>query len=139
MIWSNVCRSTQKRLLYCWFGMPCNVKISREWHLIDCAFMGVQRGTWLAHVLWWCFHRQLKGAIDDCSCSVETIDSFNNLKIYPRLNSLLQQVFFRYWKVRHSKEAGNTVIIIIINKNVVHHSLRSLNYFFYMCFYIKFV
>ncbi|XP_045132908.1 ero1-like protein isoform X2 [Portunus trituberculatus] len=47
---------------------------------------------------------QLKGAIDDCSCSVETIDSFNNLKIYPRLNSLLQQVFFRYWKVNLNKK-----------------------------------
>lgn len=42
---------------------------------------------------------QLKGAVDDCSCSVETIDSFNNLRIYPRLNSLLQKNFFRYWKV----------------------------------------
>lgn len=47
---------------------------------------------------------QLKGAIDDCSCSVETIDSFNNLKIYPRLNSLLQQLFFRYWKVNLNKK-----------------------------------
>ncbi|KAG0725811.1 Ero1-like protein [Chionoecetes opilio] len=47
---------------------------------------------------------QLKGAIDDCSCSVETIDSFNNWKVYPRLNSLLQQVFFRYWKVNLNKK-----------------------------------
>ncbi|XP_042217287.1 ero1-like protein isoform X2 [Homarus americanus] len=47
---------------------------------------------------------QLKGAIDDCSCSVETIDSFNNLRIYPRLNSLLQKNFFRYWKVNLNKK-----------------------------------
>ncbi|XP_069937011.1 ero1-like protein isoform X1 [Cherax quadricarinatus] len=47
---------------------------------------------------------QLKGAIDDCSCSVETIDSFNNLKIFPRLNSLLHQNFFRYWKVNLKKK-----------------------------------
>lgn len=46
---------------------------------------------------------QLKGAIDDCSCSVETIDSYNNLKVYPRLNSLLHQDFFRYWKVNLNK------------------------------------
>lgn len=47
---------------------------------------------------------QLKGAIDDCSCSVETIDSFNNLRIFPRLNSLLHQNFFRYWKVNLNKK-----------------------------------
>ncbi|XP_076029532.1 endoplasmic reticulum oxidoreductin-1-like protein isoform X2 [Oratosquilla oratoria] len=42
---------------------------------------------------------QLKGALDDCSCSVETIDGYNNLKIYPRINSLMQKSYFRYWKV----------------------------------------
>lgn len=47
---------------------------------------------------------QLKGVIDDCSCSVETLDSFNNLKLYPRLNSLLQYDYFRYWKVNLKKE-----------------------------------
>ncbi|XP_063587074.1 ERO1-like protein alpha [Penaeus indicus] len=47
---------------------------------------------------------QLKGVIDDCSCSVETLDSFNNLKLYPRLNSLLQYDYFRYWKVSNWPE-----------------------------------
>lgn len=47
---------------------------------------------------------QLKGVIDDCSCSVETLDSFNNLRLYPRLNSLLQYDYFRYWKVNLNKE-----------------------------------
>ncbi|XP_064079744.1 ero1-like protein isoform X3 [Macrobrachium nipponense] len=47
---------------------------------------------------------QLKGVIDDCSCSVETLNSFNNLKVFPRLNSLLSQNFFRYWKVNLNKE-----------------------------------
>lgn len=47
---------------------------------------------------------QLKGVIDDCSCSVETLDSFNNLKVYPRLNSLLSYNFFRYWKVNLNKQ-----------------------------------
>lgn len=46
---------------------------------------------------------QLKGVIDDCSCSVETLDSFNNLKVHPRLNSLLHYNFFRYWKVNLKK------------------------------------
>lgn len=47
---------------------------------------------------------QLKGNIDDCSCSVETLDSFNNNKIYPRLNSLLEKDYFRYFKVNLNKE-----------------------------------
>ncbi|CAL4065515.1 unnamed protein product, partial [Meganyctiphanes norvegica] len=50
-----------------------------------------------------CFF-QLKGNIDDCSCSVETLDSFNNNKIYPRLNSLLEKDYFRYFKVNLKRE-----------------------------------
>ncbi|MCL4117333.1 UNVERIFIED_CONTAM: hypothetical protein GTU68_029206 [Idotea baltica] len=46
---------------------------------------------------------QLKGIVDDCSCSIETIDSFNNLKIYPRLRSILEKDYFRYWKVNLNK------------------------------------
>ncbi|XP_063695477.1 ero1-like protein [Culicoides brevitarsis] len=42
---------------------------------------------------------QLKGTIDDCSCNVDTVDYFNNVKIYPRLQSLLTKDFFRYYKV----------------------------------------
>lgn len=32
-------------------------------------------------------------------CKVETVDQFNNLKIYPRLKSLLIKDHFRYYKV----------------------------------------
>uniref|UniRef100_A0A2P2I7H5 Ero1-like protein n=1 Tax=Hirondellea gigas TaxID=1518452 RepID=A0A2P2I7H5_9CRUS len=46
---------------------------------------------------------ELKGLIDDCSCSVESIDSFNNVQVYPILNSLLNRDFFRYWKVDLTK------------------------------------
>ncbi|KAF2356936.1 Endoplasmic reticulum oxidoreductin 1 [Trinorchestia longiramus] len=46
---------------------------------------------------------QLKGLIDDCSCSVESIDNFNNVHVYPILNSLLKRDFFRYWKVNLQK------------------------------------
>lgn len=45
------------------------------------------------------FLLQLQGLIDDCSCSVESIDSFNNVKVYPLLKSLLNRDYFRYWKV----------------------------------------
>ncbi len=40
---------------------------------------------------------QLEGRIDDCLCSVDTVDHFNNMKIYPRLQSLLSKPYFRYF------------------------------------------
>ncbi|XP_063982903.1 ero1-like protein [Diachasmimorpha longicaudata] len=45
-----------------------------------------------------CFCK-LKGSIDDCSCNVDTVDYFNNVKIYPRLQSLLVRDYFRFYKV----------------------------------------
>jgi len=41
---------------------------------------------------------QLKGDIDDCSCTVESVDSFNNHKVYPRLDNLLHRDYFKYYK-----------------------------------------
>ncbi|KAL8564288.1 hypothetical protein ACOMHN_050899 [Nucella lapillus] len=46
---------------------------------------------------------QLKGEVDDCSCKVESLDSLNNDKIYPRLRSLMTKNFFRYIKVNLQK------------------------------------
>ena len=34
--------------------------------------------------------------IDDCACDVDTVDYFNNMKIFPRLMSLLQKPYFRW-------------------------------------------
>lgn len=45
-----------------------------------------------------CFCK-LEGKIDDCTCSVDTVDHFNNAKIYPRLKSILVKDYFRYIKV----------------------------------------
>ncbi|XP_071454854.1 ero1-like protein [Hetaerina americana] len=45
-----------------------------------------------------CFCK-LKGQIDDCSCKAETVDHFNNAKIYPRIRSLLVKDYFRFYKV----------------------------------------
>ncbi|KAL0275521.1 UNVERIFIED_CONTAM: hypothetical protein PYX00_003345 [Menopon gallinae] len=42
---------------------------------------------------------QLKGQVDDCTCNVGTVDYFNNIKIYPRLQSLLTKDYFRFYKV----------------------------------------
>ncbi|CAB0010900.1 unnamed protein product, partial [Nesidiocoris tenuis] len=36
--------------------------------------------------------------IDDCSCSVDTVDHFNNAKVFPRLISLLEKDYFRFYK-----------------------------------------
>ncbi|XP_054722755.1 ero1-like protein [Uloborus diversus] len=45
-----------------------------------------------------CFCK-LEGRIDDCSCNIDTVDHFNNIRLYPILKSLLVSDFFRYIKV----------------------------------------
>lgn len=45
-----------------------------------------------------CFCK-LEGRIDDCSCNIDTVDYFNNVKLYPILHSILVTDFFRYIKV----------------------------------------
>ncbi|OXU24837.1 hypothetical protein TSAR_007961 [Trichomalopsis sarcophagae] len=47
---------------------------------------------------------ELNGAIDDCSCTVDTVDYFNNVKIYPRLQSLLVRDYFRFYKVNLKRD-----------------------------------
>jgi len=47
---------------------------------------------------------ELKGQIDDCCCSVETVDKLNNIHIYPRISSLVSNSkFFRYFKINLNK------------------------------------
>ena len=46
---------------------------------------------------------QLEGKIDDCKCNIDTVDYFNNMKIFPRLQSLLQKDYFRYFKYNAKK------------------------------------
>lgn len=46
----------------------------------------------------------LHGALGDCSCNVDTIDYFNNVKIFPRLQSLVTKDYFRFYKVNLKKE-----------------------------------
>ncbi|CAL1542173.1 unnamed protein product [Lymnaea stagnalis] len=58
--------------------------------------------NWSGDVADRCFCK-LHGEVDDCSCRVETLDSLNNNKIYPRLNSLLARNYFRYFKVNLKK------------------------------------
>lgn len=58
--------------------------------------------NWSGDVADRCFCK-LHGEVDDCSCKVETLDSLNNNKIYPRLKSLLARNYFRYFKVNLKK------------------------------------
>ncbi|XP_068606758.1 ERO1-like protein beta [Brachionichthys hirsutus] len=41
----------------------------------------------------------LTGVLDDCFCDVESIDVFNNYKIYPRIKALSEKDYFRYYRV----------------------------------------
>ncbi|KAK3537672.1 hypothetical protein QTP70_017087 [Hemibagrus guttatus] len=45
-----------------------------------------------------CFCK-VTGSLDDCACDVETIDGFNNKKLFPRLQKLLSSDYFRFYKV----------------------------------------
>ncbi|KAG8126678.1 hypothetical protein E2320_021779 [Naja naja] len=47
--------------------------------------------------------RQVTGHLDDCTCDVETIDTFNNYNLFPQLQELLQSDYFRYYKVNLKK------------------------------------
>uniref|UniRef100_A0A8C6TC56 Endoplasmic reticulum oxidoreductase beta n=1 Tax=Neogobius melanostomus TaxID=47308 RepID=A0A8C6TC56_9GOBI len=41
----------------------------------------------------------LTGELDDCFCDVESIDVFNNFKIYPKIKKLTERDYFRYYRV----------------------------------------
>uniref|UniRef100_A0A671VGA8 Endoplasmic reticulum oxidoreductase 1 beta n=1 Tax=Sparus aurata TaxID=8175 RepID=A0A671VGA8_SPAAU len=44
-------------------------------------------------------HTELTGVLDDCFCDVESIDVFNNFKLYPRIKKLTEKDYFRYYRV----------------------------------------
>ncbi|KAF0036929.1 hypothetical protein F2P81_009803 [Scophthalmus maximus] len=46
----------------------------------------------------------LTGVLDDCFCDVESIDVFNNFKLYPRIKKLTEKDYFRYY--RFSQQAN---------------------------------
>lgn len=50
-----------------------------------------------------CFD-ELHGSLGDCSCKVDTIDFFNNVKIFPRIQSIVTKDYFRFYKVNLKKE-----------------------------------
>ncbi|KAI5699368.1 hypothetical protein M8J75_001863 [Diaphorina citri] len=46
----------------------------------------------------YCFCK-LKGQINDCSCDVDTVDHYNNVKIQPRLQSIVLKDYFKFFQV----------------------------------------
>ncbi|KAG7466182.1 hypothetical protein MATL_G00162040 [Megalops atlanticus] len=46
---------------------------------------------------------QVTGHIDDCVCDVESIDAFNNMQLFPKLQQLLESDYFRFYKVNLNK------------------------------------
>ncbi|XP_068584827.1 ERO1-like protein alpha, partial [Cebidichthys violaceus] len=45
----------------------------------------------------------VSGDLDDCTCDVETIDSFNNNRLFPKLQMLLESDYFRFYQVNLNK------------------------------------
>ncbi|MGH0135085.1 UNVERIFIED_CONTAM: hypothetical protein FKN15_013465 [Acipenser sinensis] len=50
-------------------------------------------------MLSWDTSTELTGVLDDCVCDIESIDVFNNFKIYPKIQKLTERDFFRYYKL----------------------------------------
>lgn len=46
----------------------------------------------------YCFCK-LKGQINDCNCDVATVDHYNNVKIQPRLQSIVLKDYFKFFQV----------------------------------------
>jgi len=42
---------------------------------------------------------QLDGDIGDCTCSIESVDFFNNEQVFPIVDELMLRNYFRYYKV----------------------------------------
>uniref|UniRef100_A0A8C6KTX2 ERO1-like protein alpha n=1 Tax=Nothobranchius furzeri TaxID=105023 RepID=A0A8C6KTX2_NOTFU len=63
-------------------------------------FLLLLQVTGSAHSRCFC---QVKGDLDDCDCDVETIDSFNNHQLFPKLQTLLESDYFRFYKVNLNK------------------------------------
>ncbi|XP_031418008.1 ERO1-like protein beta isoform X2 [Clupea harengus] len=56
--------------------------------------------TSLLHILYFgLLHAKLTGVLDDCFCDIESIDAFNNFKLYPLIRKLTEKDFFRYYRV----------------------------------------
>jgi len=64
------------------------------------SFSGTKGGSFSPSDQCFC---KLEGHIDDCSCKVDTVDHFNNARIYPRLKSLVAKDYFKYFQYSPNK------------------------------------
>lgn len=58
---------------------------------------------------------QVTGELDDCTCDVETIDHFNNKQLFPKLQTLLESDYFRFYKVMaraHTHAHSHTLTVV---------------------------
>ncbi|XP_071788385.1 ERO1-like protein beta [Asterias amurensis] len=80
------------RWLFLWVCLLC---------LLDTALLSIKQlnKSGAAHR---CFC-ELDGQVDDCNCKVESVASFNNIKIAPRLQIILTRNFFKFFKVNLDK------------------------------------
>lgn len=46
----------------------------------------------------------LRGNVDDCTCKIETIDSFNSKFVIPKMSGILAKSYFRYFKVNMHRD-----------------------------------
>uniref|UniRef100_A0A665WX25 ERO1-like protein alpha n=1 Tax=Echeneis naucrates TaxID=173247 RepID=A0A665WX25_ECHNA len=58
----------------------------------------------MGRIRYFCFSlTKLTGRQDDSTCDVETIDDFNNKQLFPKLQTLLELDYFRFYKVNLNK------------------------------------
>ena len=92
--------------------ITCFIFVIVCWYRLDhhafCSWTGVHPYFELVQLtlMRCCSGGQLEGQVGDCECSVDTVDFFNNVKIFPRLQSLLVKDFFRFYKVRCSSRSS---------------------------------
>lgn len=84
-------------------------------HCVLCSeFMTGRRslGKQCIFILLFCV--QVTGSLDDCACDVETIDSFNNKQLFPKLQKLLTSDYFRFYKVS-CHVVNQPIIAVMVN------------------------
>jgi len=74
----------------------CRLVSDVVWSVMWCGVVCILCG--LVSDVVWC-GLQLDGDIDDCACSVESLDFFNNEEVFPIIDELMLRNYFRYYKV----------------------------------------
>jgi len=81
---------------------------------ILCVFLLSQ--YWCDALLYIILSVQLDGDIGDCSCSVESVDYFNNEQVFPIIDELMLRNYFRYYKVLSC--SSSVCLLCVVNKSL---------------------